>query len=278
MKRTISALLLAVALITITGGSVFAQNVLTAESAMTAPGASVSIKLFLSHDDPVQGFQTAVTVDNTILTLNDMTTAGLDVESLISPNTIEFYLTTIDNNILPGTGWGAVAAILDSGPPFDAHTIPPGTDQSIVQYHYDVANNPGLIGTSTTIALTNGLGPAPGINNVITVNSSSIQPTLVNGILDIIMLPSFKRGDTNNDNQVNIADGVFLVQYLFTGGQTPTCFSAGDTNDDGLLDITDLIYALTFIFLNGNPPPAPFPGCGVDPTGDSLGCLAYPHC
>ena len=85
MKRTIVALVLAAAL-TVGGGWAFAADILTVGDTTTSPGATAAVTLFLTHDDPVQGFQTAVTADNTILTLLEMTTAGLDVESLISPN------------------------------------------------------------------------------------------------------------------------------------------------------------------------------------------------
>ena len=52
-----------------------------------------------------------------------------------------------------------------------------------------------------------------------------------------------------------------------------------DSNDDGFFDISDPVYSLGWLFSPGAPPPpAPFLGCGTDPTPDSLGCLAYAAC
>jgi hypothetical protein len=64
----------------------------------------------------------------------------------------------------------------------------------------------------------------------------------------------FKRGDANatQDNrsgQVDIADAVFLLSYLFARGAAPLCM-----------------------------PPAPYPGCGQDLTQDELRCDEHPPC
>jgi hypothetical protein len=41
-------------------------------------------------------------------------------------------------------------------------------------------------------------------------------------------------------------------------------FVRGDPDDNGQLNITDGIYILNYLFLGGEKPPAPFPECGVD--------------
>jgi hypothetical protein len=81
---------------------------------------------------------------------------------------------------------------------------------------------------------------------------------------------TFKRGDCNQDQSVNIADAVFMLNYLFSGGDQPVCQDACDMNDDGGLNIADAVYLLTYLFSGGPPPPAPFPsnGLGSDPTPD----------
>ena len=85
--------------------------------------------------------------------------------------------------------------------------------------------------------------------------------------------PQFTRGDANNDSGIDIGDPIFVLAYLFSGSAAPSCLSAGDMNDDGAIDIGDPIYMLGFLFSGGPQPPAPFPVCGVDPTGVALACL-----
>lgn len=83
--------------------------------------------------------------------------------------------------------------------------------------------------------------------------------------------PQFIRGDGNIDGSVDIGDAIFGLNYLF-GGLESLCGDALDTNDDGNIDIGDPIAVLGLLFSGATPPPAPFPGCGQDPTEDSLNC------
>ena len=77
-----------------------------------------------------------------------------------------------------------------------------------------------------------------------------------------------------------VADAIFLLNALFVPGSPQTsCEDAADANDDGTLNIGDAVYKLNALFVPGSPqPPAPFPDCGVDPTGDPLECDSFPAC
>ncbi len=70
------------------------------------------------------------------------------------------------------------------------------------------------------------------------------------------------RGDINYDNAVliDIADLVYLVDYMFNQGPAPVCFDESDVNGDGggVLAIDDLVYLVDFMF-NGDPPPVSCP-------------------
>lgn len=79
----------------------------------------------------------------------------------------------------------------------------------------------------------------------------------------------FRRGDVNDDGPVNLTDAIALLEFLFLGGEPPSCFDAADTDDTGTLLITDAIYLLSWLFLGGCPPPAPGPhDCGPDNRRD----------
>jgi len=90
----------------------------------------------------------------------------------------------------------------------------------------------------------------------------------------------FMRGDCNADSGFNIADCIFTLAALFSGGPSGTCLDACDSNDDGSINIADGIYSLAALFSGGAPPPAPGPTvCGVDPTDtDPLDCAAFAPC
>ena len=139
-------------------------------------------------------------------------------------------------------------------------------------------NEPTLIGTSTSLTLENGMGSPP-LFNVITVGGSSVLPDRLPGSIEFVDLPLFKRGDSNGDSFVNLADAIFLIQYLFNASTEPPCLEAGDANDDQFLDVSDSIFLINYFFLDGAAPPAPFPACGTDPNGASgLPCVNYTAC
>jgi len=69
--------------------------------------------------------------------------------------------------------------------------------------------------------------------------------------------PSYHiRGDANGDGVINIADVVYLINYLFLSGPAPTPLWVGDTNCDGAVDIADVVYLINYLFIGG-----PAPGC-----------------
>jgi len=91
--------------------------------------------------------------------------------------------------------------------------------------------------------------------------------------------PQFRRGDSNADGVLDIADASSLLSYNFLGTEPPSCLDAVDTNDDGFIDLSDAVAILNFVFLGGSPPPAPGPGlCGTDRTEDGLESCIYALC
>jgi len=93
-------------------------------------------------------------------------------------------------------------------------------------------------------------------------------------------LPVFLRGDPDGNGTVQLTDGIFLLNFLFLGGDSPGCFDAADADNNGTIQMTDGIYLLNYLFLGGAPPPEPFEGCGPDPAepADKLGCESFSSC
>lgn len=87
----------------------------------------------------------------------------------------------------------------------------------------------------------------------------------------------FIRGDTNDDGLADLSDVVFNLEYQFSGGSS-LCLDAHDVNDNGAVDISDAAFALIYLFAAGPPPTQPFPGCGYDPSADSLDCVDGSTC
>jgi len=62
------------------------------------------------------------------------------------------------------------------------------------------------------------------------------------------------RGDVNQDGIINIADVIYLINYLFIGGLPPSPLWIGDANCDSVVDIADVIYLINYLFVGGPPP------------------------
>jgi len=84
----------------------------------------------------------------------------------------------------------------------------------------------------------------------------------------------FLRGDCAQTGRVDISSGIFLLNFLFIGGEAPRCAAACDAGGDGRPDVTSAIIIFNFLFLGGSPPPAPSPECGTSALESdiALGC------
>ncbi len=100
------------------------------------------------------------------------------------------------------------------------------------------------------------------------------------GLSRIVRRPRFRRGDCNDDGDVDIADATCALNWLFAGGAVPGCLAALNTDGDDKVDIADPVFLLNFLFAGGPRLSAPFPDCGPGmlPADAELGCANPPDC
>ena len=95
---------------------------------------------------------------------------------------------------------------------------------------------------------------------------------------------AFMRGRVNTDENLDIADAVCLLSYLFGPQDDPCkdsvsqCLDAADANDDGTVDIADAVALLSHLFASSGDLPPPFDVCDMDPTADELDCVSFVAC
>ncbi|MGB2989734.1 MAG: choice-of-anchor J domain-containing protein, partial [Candidatus Zixiibacteriota bacterium] len=81
-------------------------------------------------------------------------------------------------------------------------------------------------------------------------------------LLPPVYVPPVKCGDANGDGVVTVGDLVYLVNYLYRGGDPPDPVSAGEVTCDGTVNISDLIYLINWLYRGGIDP--------CDPNGDGI--------
>ena len=97
------------------------------------------------------------------------------------------------------------------------------------------------------------------------VRFNSTVPNSVDDIFtfEVPEVPSC--GNINLDNEINVADAIYLLNYIFLEGPPPSTFESADVNCDSIINLTDAVYIIVYIFQGGNTP--------CDPDGDG-----FPDC
>ncbi|MEE8141740.1 MAG: dockerin type I domain-containing protein [Planctomycetota bacterium] len=159
---------------------------------------------------------------------------------------------------------------------YDGELITSGEELPLAFLHVDVS--PALEpGSSITISLTPipQQNDRPQINNETVIEGGfSFFPQEHGLELPVVTKEElFLRCDANRSGNVDIADALHILSYLFAGDPPAvTCLDALDVDDSGELNLADAIYIFERLFQGGAAPADPFPHFGIDPTHDHLDC------
>lgn len=252
------------------------------EGQTAVPGAQITIPFSVSGNLPVGGFALSVDFDEELLQCENITPAWERPDGEIW----EFFTAEFNNlNEIPGNG-GVDEGTLVAAAVFTFFTpdnaIPAGQETHALDITLEVL--PGAEAGETFLEIVDGARQEKGVvvENVVALwdtDSSviggapdvEITPVVIPALLRIVHATVFLRGDTNRDAGVDLSDAVTTLEFLFAGGNLPSCMDAADANDNGVVDMSDPITTLMFLFLGGSlPPPVDEPG--PDPTEDTLGC------
>ena len=214
--------------------------------------------------DSVTGLSMAVAHDPALLQIDSIALTG-DLSAINGGNGPDLMLVELLSN-----GWTV-----------DITFGPTGTETidfpfSIEGLQANYSTIPGGVPLGSCVGSWLNFVETLGVSNE--VNYSNFCCAGAMPIDDLVVLlptmPSFLRGDCNSDNSRNLADAIFNLAVLFSGGGPITCSDACDHNDDGSIDISDPVYLLAYLFSGGPDHPEPNLVCGSDPTSDTLGCAS----
>ena len=58
-------------------------------------------------------------------------------------------------------------------------------------------------------------------------------------------------GDANSDDKCNVSDAVFIIGYVFSGGEAPNPLSKCDVNCDEKCNVSDAVFLINYVFTQG---------------------------
>ena len=133
-------------------------------SSATAQGlSSATMSVTLDSTAPTEGYVVAVAYDDSQTTVSDISTAGTATES----NSAELVVTEIL------TGGFTIGVVLDAEDPFDGHTIPAGTGQTLA----NITVTPGAVVTEETdvsFDFEDGTLNSPPLDNILVQSGLSV--------------------------------------------------------------------------------------------------------
>ncbi len=170
----------------------------------------------VTHAPQLPAATDSVQVTASITSENEIISAELYIDSGIGYNSIDMYDDGMHHDNLAGDGiYGAVIQ------PFPKFTE--------VFYYVKAVDDSGSVVDDPPIA--------PDITY-----SYIIDPTL------------YVCGDANGDESVNVSDAVYIINYVFSGGNPPDPLAAGDANCDGTCNVSDGVWIINYVFTGGHNP------------------------
>lgn len=119
-------------------------------------------------------------------------------------------------------------------------------DLEWAQVEYDISD---IAAGQATVYLAWTMGPTDGGLRYIGWNIDDVR--VMSYICESILF-----GDANGDDDINVADAVHVINYVFKGGPAPDPLEIGDANCDATVNVADAVYLINYIFKGG-----PAPGC-----------------
>jgi hypothetical protein len=147
------------------------------------------------------------------------------------------------------------------------------------EMHVEAGSSETVTFTWTPVGVRSGLYTA---TVTVTVDDRTYGPIAKSFAVTLRPEGWFRRGDADDNAELEITDAVRILGFLFLGGVAPTCLEAADADNNGGIEVTDAIRILGYLFVGGpapEPPGPPGPGVECGPDDDwALGCDSYTSC
>ncbi|MGB2979628.1 MAG: ASPIC/UnbV domain-containing protein, partial [Candidatus Zixiibacteriota bacterium] len=100
-----------------------------------------------------------------------------------------------------------------------------------------------------------GMGDASIVDSVKIEWPSALLQVLTDvSVNQFLIITEPLRGDANGDGEVNVGDVVFIINFLYRGGDPPVPMERADANCDGIVDVGDVVYLVNYLYRAGPQP------------------------
>lgn len=204
-------------------------------------GKQDTISVGIINDDTLRGFAFAIEWDGDVIL--EYTGEIINAPRLSSNVFLNYYECNRDDMVNPDTMYAATWS-------YSEFNIPPGREA--VLSFVVIPQSAGSLSFRFVNYYAYAESVAIGAESMlVTENKEAILPVLAGG--NIVVEP-YLCGDSNSDGLVNVSDVIWIVNYVFVGGDPPLPYESGDANCDSVVSISDAVYIINYIFVGGNVP------------------------
>ncbi len=207
-------------------------------SVVAAKGSQVVLPVYMRNTAQIREIQFTFYMENTLgVTFDSVSTQGLRTE----------YFEVITNNVFSTNKKYGFLMQPDDPVSGNSNYLQPDTG-AILNLFFNVPLSAPGGGVMVIDSITSG-GKRPRYETI----WGEVTPVFYAGQIEI---QSCARGDLDCSGDINIADLVYLVDYMFNDGPEPDPYQIGNVDGLGVfIDIADLVYLVDYMFNSGPPPP-----------------------
>jgi Dockerin type I domain len=214
-----------------------------------ALGGSIAIPIYMTTDQAISGFSFGLSHSTT-----DIHISGIDFSESFLTHQQQYHLSVADHSGgYPYDGTYFITWYVLGTAEFPP--LQPQNNGQLCKLWIEVPEGtPAQIIDFDTCSLLDGSHPwefifaPPGGGSIIPAYSDCGLAEL------IITYPEYVCGDTNADGTVNVSDAVWIINYVFVGGDPPYILEIGDVNCDAAVNVSDAVWIINYVFMNGNDP------------------------
>lgn len=233
------------------------------------PNLPIDVSVTLdTHTDLLTEYGFGLTHDAKYLELETVSIEGTDVAEWPGPCHLFHWVRTDGGTVFAHllTRLLCQNIFLDSG-----------RDNVLLRLRYRLIDDPGVRGTairfSGELRTSN---ESPLVPIVVNTSRKVFSPSNVHDGLVRRREISFRRADADQNGEIEVADSIALLMYLFRGDTSPTCLASLDVDGNNALEMADAVRILTNMFF-GQEIPEPFAACGEE-AKSRLPCESFAPC